>query len=128
MSSLSPSSDVNNNNNTKKKINFITGNANKLREFTQIIGDFDGYEFVCTKLDLPEYQGEPEEIAREKCKTALAIINEPVLVEDSSLGFNALHGLPGPYVKWFVDKLKPKGNLYAGIIRFLFFVSLVFFN
>jgi inosine triphosphate pyrophosphatase len=27
------------------------------------------------------------------------------LVEDVSLCFNALHGLPGPYIKWFFAKL-----------------------
>ncbi len=26
-----------------------------------------------------------------------------------SLCFNALHGLPGPYIKWFLDKMKPEG-------------------
>lgn len=98
--------------NEKKKINFITGNANKLKEFTQIIGDVEGYEFINTKVDLPEYQGEPEDIARQKCATALKIINEPLIVEDASLCFNALNGLPGPYVKWFVEKLKPEGQKF----------------
>lgn len=27
------------------------------------------------------------------------------MVEDTSLCFNALQGLPGPYIKWFLDKL-----------------------
>jgi inosine triphosphate pyrophosphatase len=44
----------------------------------------------------PELQGEPEEIAREKCRLAAAQIAGPVMVEDTSLCFNALHGLPGP--------------------------------
>jgi inosine triphosphate pyrophosphatase len=26
------------------------------------------------------------------------------MVEDTSLCFNALHGLPGPYIKWFLEK------------------------
>jgi inosine triphosphate pyrophosphatase len=55
-------------------------------------------------------QGEPDEIAIAKCKAALAIVNKPVLVEDTSLCFNALYGLPGPYIKWFLDKLKPEGS------------------
>lgn len=108
----------------KKRINFITGNANKLKEFTQIIGDVNGFEFVNTKLDLPEFQGEPEDIARQKCATALSMINEPVLVEDASLCFNALNGLPGPYIKWFVQKLKPEGKSIRQISnRAFFFVS-----
>ncbi len=36
-------------------------------------------------------------------------INGPVLVEDTSLCFNALKGLPGPYIKHFLDKLGHEG-------------------
>lgn len=108
-------------NKTRKTVYFITGNSNKLKEFTQIIGDVENYEFICKKIDLPEFQGEPEEIARQKCLTALNIVNAPVLVEDSSLCFNALNGLPGPYIKWFVEKLEPKGSIF-----FYYYVALPF--
>jgi inosine triphosphate pyrophosphatase len=93
----------------QKTISFITGNPNKLKEFTQIIGDVSPYLFDTKSIDLPEYQGEPEEIAIAKCKTALEIAKSPVLIEDTSLCFNGLNGLPGPYIKWFLDKLKPEG-------------------
>ena len=101
---------------SSKIIYFVTGNPNKLKEFNQIIGKIDGYEFQTKSIDLPEYQGEPEDIARDKCKTALEIAKCPVLIEDTSLCFNALGGLPGPYIKWFLDKLKPEGlpRLLAG--------------
>ncbi|CAF0951191.1 unnamed protein product [Brachionus calyciflorus] len=102
---------------TLKTISFITGNPNKLKEFTQIIGDLPSYKLDSKDIDLPEYQGESgEEIAIEKCKTALELLKAPVLVEDTSLCFNALHGLPGPYIKWFLKKLKPDGlhKLLAG--------------
>ena len=33
----------------------------------------------------------------------------PCLVEDTSLQFTALGGMPGPYIKWFQDKLKSEG-------------------
>ena len=33
----------------------------------------------------------------------------PVLVEDTSLGFHAYKGLPGPYIKWFLEKLGHDG-------------------
>ncbi|XP_078004379.1 inosine triphosphate pyrophosphatase isoform X3 [Phascolarctos cinereus] len=36
-------------------------------------------------------------------------VQGPVLVEDTCLCFNALGGLPGPYIKWFLEKLKPEG-------------------
>ncbi|VDK84963.1 unnamed protein product [Litomosoides sigmodontis] len=60
-------------------------------------------------IDLPEYQGEPSEIARLKCLTASQRLQQPVIVEDTCLCFNALGGLPGPYIKWFLKNLKPNG-------------------
>ena len=62
-------------------------------------------------LDLPELQGEPEDIARAKCRLAAAAVGGPVVVEDTSLCFVALGGLPGPYIKWFLDKLGHDGLL-----------------
>ena len=90
-------------------IYFITGNKNKLAEATQIIGDIKPFELQSQHIDLPEYQGEPDDIAIAKCKEALRILDKPVLVEDTSLCFNAMKGLPGPYIKWFLEKLKPEG-------------------
>lgn len=102
----------------QKTISFITGNANKLKEFSQIIGELPSYKIVSKDIDLPEYQGESaEKIAIEKCRTAMEILNSPVLVEDTSLCFNAMHGLPGPYIKWFLTKLKPEG-LYKMLAGF----------
>mmetsp|Transcript_21019 Transcript_21019/g.37231 ORF Transcript_21019/g.37231 Transcript_21019/m.37231 type:complete len:196 (+) Transcript_21019:52-639(+) len=94
-------------------ITFVTGNANKLREVRAIIGE--EIPLVNQKLDLPELQGEPEEVAREKCKFAQKLVDGPVLVEDTSLCFNALGGLPGVYVKWFLEKTGHEGlnNLLA---------------
>jgi inosine triphosphate pyrophosphatase len=34
---------------------------------------------------------------------------KPVLVEDTSLCFNAYKGLPGPYIKWFLSNIGPEG-------------------
>ncbi len=61
-------------------------------------------------LDLPEYQGEPDDVSIQKCREAARRIPGPVLTEDTSLCFNALHGLPGPYVKWFLKKIQPEGE------------------
>jgi inosine triphosphate pyrophosphatase len=58
---------------------------------------------------LPELQGEPEEIAREKARIACKLSGKPVVVEDTSLCFNAMHGLPGPYIKDFLKKLGVQG-------------------
>ncbi|KAJ6694958.1 INOSINE TRIPHOSPHATE PYROPHOSPHATASE/HAM1 PROTEIN [Salix koriyanagi] len=47
---------------------------------------------------IPELQGEPEEISKEKARLAAVEVKGPVLVEDTCLCFNALKGLPGPYI------------------------------
>ena len=57
------------------------------------------------ELDLPEIQGDPEQVAYAKCKAAQLYVKGPVLVEDSSLCFNALGGLPGVYIRWFLAKV-----------------------
>jgi len=55
-------------------------------------------------VDLPELQGECEDIATQKCTLAYEQLGVPCLIEDTSLCYNALGGLPGPYIKWFLDK------------------------
>jgi inosine triphosphate pyrophosphatase len=50
-------------------------------------------------------QGEPEYIALEKCRLASLQINGACIIEDTSLCYNALGGLPGPYIKCFLDKI-----------------------
>ena len=94
---------------SKKTLVFITSNENKLREVIEILGEKFPWKIVAKKIDLPEFQGEPDEISIEKCKIAAKKVNGPVIVEDTCLCFNALGGMPGPYIKWFLDKLKPKG-------------------
>lgn len=86
----------------KREITFVTGNAKKLQEVSEILGAGDStfpFRFVSRKIDLPELQGSPEEVSREKCKAAAAQVGGPVIVEDTSLCFNALGGLPGVYIK-----------------------------
>lgn len=71
----------------------------RLEEVIAILGDTLPFNVTSSKIDLPELQGEPEEISLEKCRIAAKIAKGPVMVEDTSLCFNALNGLPGPYIK-----------------------------
>lgn len=48
----------------------VTGNKKKLEEVVSILGDGVAFRFVSQKIDLPELQGEPDEVSREKCKLA----------------------------------------------------------
>ncbi|KAK3887485.1 hypothetical protein Pcinc_008398 [Petrolisthes cinctipes] len=95
---------------------FVTGNAKKLEEVQAILGNSFPFRLVNEKIDLPEYQGEADQVSRLKCQAAAELVKGPVIVEDTCLCFNALGGLPGPYIKWFLDKLKPAGlhKLLAG--------------
>ncbi|XP_008701518.1 inosine triphosphate pyrophosphatase isoform X1 [Ursus maritimus] len=110
-----------------KKIVFVTGNAKKLEEVPGGRGRPTNGLISLSPRDLtlfiypflqqvPEYQGEPDEISIQKCQEAARQVQGPVLVEDTCLCFNALGGLPGPYIKWFLEKLKPEGlyQLLAG--------------
>ena len=48
-------------------------------------------------------------VAIEKCKLAAQKVDGPVMTEDVSLCFTALGGLPGVYIKWFLQKLGHDG-------------------
>ncbi|CAG8671000.1 20696_t:CDS:2, partial [Racocetra persica] len=86
-----------------RKIVFVTGNVKKLEEVQAILGTT--VELVHYKLDLTEIQGTSREVSADKCRRASIELNGPAITEDTCLCFNALEGLPGPYIKWFLDKL-----------------------
>ena len=87
---------------------FITGNQNKADYLAETLG----IELAHQKIDLDEIQSiNPLEIVEHKVRQAYDIIQQPVLVEDVSLVFNALNGLPGPFIKFFVDAENGLENL-----------------
>lgn len=91
----------------KQKLIFITGNPNKLREARKILSD-------CTvesrDVELPEIQEVNEQlIVEEKIRHALQLLDREVFVEDVSLCYDSLNGLPGSLVKWFVKKMGTRG-------------------
>ncbi|KAL6122479.1 Non-canonical purine NTP pyrophosphatase [Nucleospora cyclopteri] len=94
---------------TIKTIYFITGNKNKAREVANKLKLCKNIKIEIIKLDLQEIQGDCKSICKAKCLEATKYVDGPILVEDTSLCFNALGGLPGPYIKWFLEKLKPIG-------------------
>jgi inosine triphosphate pyrophosphatase len=91
-------------------LNFVSGNLKKYEEVCAILKpELPDVEIKQITIDIPELQGEPEEIVRNKLRLALDKAKGPLIVEDTSLCFNALHGLPGPYIKSFLTKLGPSG-------------------
>jgi len=87
------------------KLTFITSNLNKLMEARHILKDIeiDNYS-----IKLPELQGDRRIIIREKAQFAAKTIGRTIVVEDTSLCFNALKELPGPYINDFSTKLGNK--------------------
>lgn len=103
---------------TNKVLHFVSGNKKKFEEIVAILKpELPNIEIKMINIDLPELQGEPAEIVEEKLKIALEKAEGPLIVEDTSLCFNALEGLPGPYIKHFMVKLKPEG-LYKMLSSF----------
>jgi inosine triphosphate pyrophosphatase len=90
-----------------QKIIFLTGNANKLREAKEILR---GYDVIGKDAEIPEIQEvNPELIVEDKVRRALKLLGCPVFVEDTSLCYESLNGLPGPLVKWFLKKVGRRG-------------------
>lgn len=79
---------------------FITGNQHKADHLARLLD----VPLEHMKIDLDEIQSaDLGEVVAHKAKQAYAIAGRPVLVEDVALSFVALDGLPGPFVKFFVD-------------------------
>lgn len=88
----------------------MTGNVNKAREVERILSQHSLPVHVSqADLSLPELQGSPVEVCEAKTREAFSLLQKPVIVEDTSLDFSALGGLPGPYIKHFVTRLGAEG-------------------
>lgn len=85
-----------------KEVVYVTGNENKAKYFSRMIGlDID---FI--KVDIQELQSVSlSEIVTHKAKAAYEMLKRPVIVEDTKLSFTALGTLPGPYIKWFLEEM-----------------------
>lgn len=86
-------------------LHFITGNKGKLIEVQSILGDVTALD-----IDLAEIQSlDAHEIIRAKLDEARRHHNGRLIVEDTSLYFEALNGLPGPLIKWFMKTIGNDG-------------------
>ncbi len=84
-------------------ITFITGNKNKIRELSSVLGD----TFVPMDIDLLEIQSLSfEDVIAEKLKEARKSVPlGAIMVEDSGYVFEGLGALPGPFSKFFLESL-----------------------
>lgn len=91
-----------------KTVTFITGNQHKADYLSRMLGLPLKYRAV----DITEIQSTSlEEIVEHKVRQAYMVAKCPVLVEDVALGFTALGGLPGPFIKFFVEAPNGLENL-----------------
>lgn len=91
-----------------KNVTFITGNQHKADYLSRILG----VPLKHRAVDITEIQSTSlEEIVEHKVRQAYMVAKCPVLVEDVALGFTALGGLPGPFIKFFVEAPNGLENL-----------------
>ncbi|MCK5211171.1 non-canonical purine NTP pyrophosphatase [Candidatus Parcubacteria bacterium] len=86
-------------------IHFITSNKNKFEEAQVFIPDLKQLD-----IDLLEIQSlDHKEIIRYKLEQAYQHTSGEFIVEDTSLHLDALGGLPGPFIKWFMESIGNTG-------------------
>ena len=84
-----------------KQFTFVTGNEKKAQYLAELLG----LPVTRHKVDLDEIQTtDIDKLVEHKAKQAYKILKTPVLVEDQGLSFNVLNGLPGPFIKFFVEE------------------------
>lgn len=85
-----------------QNITFVTANQNKLAEAQAILP----WTITNASLELTEIQSlDLEEIITHKLKAAFDQIGSAVIVDDVSAELESLNGLPGPFIKFFEQKL-----------------------
>ena len=94
---------------TFSELKFVTSNLNKVREAQEILGitinqvDLEGLVEIQTSDVI--------ELVNHKIQQAYQLIQEPLIVEDSGLFFDAWNELPGALVKWFEKSVGCLGML-----------------
>ncbi len=84
------------------KLTFVTGNAKKAEYFSKCIG----FPLNHTAMDLEEIQSlDVRKVTAHKLDQAFEKLGIPVIVEDIALEFTGLNGLPGAFVKFFLEAL-----------------------
>lgn len=90
-----------------KKIVLATGNAGKVREFAQLLAEFDAEIIPQTQLNVsnvPETGLTFVENALIKARHAAEITGLPAIADDSGIEVDALNGAPGIYSARFAGE------------------------
>lgn len=79
---------------------FATGNTHKVEQFERLLG----LPIEHRDIDLDEIQSRSsEEVIEHKVRQAYQVVKCPVFVDDFSFWFDDLNGLPGPFIKYFLQ-------------------------
>ncbi|MFZ1249653.1 MAG: non-canonical purine NTP pyrophosphatase [Candidatus Saccharimonadales bacterium] len=89
-------------------ITFISSNQEKVDNLSRLLQ----VQLVHKNVELMELQSvNMEEIIRHKAEQAYEVMHSPVLVDDATMWIDELHGLPGPFIKFFVKAKNGAENL-----------------
>ncbi len=112
-----------------KEICFVSRNENKVKEVSETLKDRK-IRIVRKNLELEEIQDKDvAKVAKSKAEDAFALLERPVLVEDTGLYIEAMNGYPGSMIKHFfesiglqgiVDFLRGKGRKATAVTAFAY--------
>lgn len=92
-----------------QEIIFATSNSGKVKTLVRRLGT-GKYKITQKEIDIPEIQANSaRDIAAFKAEYAYEKLNQPIIVQDSSFHIHALHGFPGPYIKFVNETIGPYG-------------------
>ena len=84
----------------------VTGNPNKALEAERVLGLRPKWHAV----DLPEIQSlDLIDVLRAKADVAWDALQQPLVVDETSLELGAMNGFPGPLVKWMLESVGAAG-------------------
>jgi non-canonical purine NTP pyrophosphatase (RdgB/HAM1 family) len=84
----------------------VTGNRGKIAEARRVMGP----ALEAVELDLSEIQSlDLLEVLEAKAEEAWRRLGRPLVVEEAGLSLAALHGFPGPLVKWMLEAVGADG-------------------
>lgn len=91
-----------------RKVIFVTSQKGKVEEAQRILGE--SFLIKQTDVDLEEIQAiKGRDVVGYKAKEAFRVLKKPVVVEDTSLYFEAWKGLPGALIRWFLETVRCEG-------------------
>ena len=91
-------------------LHFVTSNPNKFQELSELLE----CNLSRIELDLQEIQTtDLHVLVKFKLRQAYEHVQAPVIVEDTSLYFEAWNELPGPLVKFFLKNIGLSGMVRA---------------